>query len=167
MPRKCSEEAAQIISILNERGVLGDWILVPIHDMHESEVAAILRESAIFLSFSQREGFGLPPLEAISCGCIVIGYHGGGGEEYFQGPTIFPITQGEIVEFAQTIEKIALNYDSSQETHSELTLSAKNMIENEYSSDREKKDLARAWKVLLKKHEVLLGLNCSLHPLNS
>lgn len=167
MPRRCGEEASQIISILCERGFLTDWTLAPIHNIHETEVATILKESAIFLSFSRREGFGLPPLEAISCGCIVIGYHGGGGEEYFHGPTIFPIVPCEIIEFAQTIEKIALNYDSSQEEHLKLTLDAKNVIQNKYSIEREKKDLTEIWKALLEKHELLQRLSCTLHPLDS
>ena len=39
---------------------------------------ATLRESAIFLSFSLREGLPLPPAEAMACGCVVIGFHGFG-----------------------------------------------------------------------------------------
>jgi len=46
-------------------------------------VADILRSSRVFLSFSQREGFGLPPLEALACGCAVVGYHGFGGRALF------------------------------------------------------------------------------------
>jgi glycosyltransferase involved in cell wall biosynthesis len=45
-------------------------------------VAASLAESAIFLSLSYLEGLGLPPLEAMASGCVVVGYHGYGGLEY-------------------------------------------------------------------------------------
>ncbi len=31
---------------------------------------------------SNLEGFGLPPVEAMSCGCLIVGFHGQGGLEY-------------------------------------------------------------------------------------
>ena len=30
------------------------------------------------------EGFGLPPLEAMLCGCVVVGFDGGGGSAYLE-----------------------------------------------------------------------------------
>ncbi len=82
MPRRLPEDLGQVINILRFRGVLDDVELVPIDKMSERQVAAALRESLVFLSFSSREGFGLPPAEAMACGCIAIGYAGGGGAEY-------------------------------------------------------------------------------------
>jgi glycosyltransferase involved in cell wall biosynthesis len=35
-----------------------------------------------FLSLSHKESFGLPPLEAMACGCRVAGFHSEGGREY-------------------------------------------------------------------------------------
>jgi hypothetical protein len=48
----------------------------------EEKVAQILGESAIFLSLSRREGLGLPPLEAMASGCLVVGFTGIGGRDY-------------------------------------------------------------------------------------
>ena len=48
----------------------------------EAESARRLRESAIFLSLSRMEGLGLPPLEAMSSGCLPVGFAGDGGKEY-------------------------------------------------------------------------------------
>ncbi|WP_193188752.1 glycosyltransferase [Nisaea sediminum] len=53
-----------------------------IHKMHPDKVAERMAESAIFLSLSTHEGLGLPPLEAMAAGCVVVGYHGGGGLDY-------------------------------------------------------------------------------------
>jgi FkbM family methyltransferase len=55
---------------------------VAIHQMTRREAAKVLSESAIFLSLSDKESFGLPPLEAMASGCVVAGFHGDGGREY-------------------------------------------------------------------------------------
>ena len=39
-------------------------------------------QSAVFLSTCYYEGFNLPPLEAMSCAALVVGFHGYGGLEY-------------------------------------------------------------------------------------
>jgi glycosyltransferase involved in cell wall biosynthesis len=36
----------------------------------------------IFLATGEREGLGLPPLEALATGALVAGFHGGGGKAY-------------------------------------------------------------------------------------
>ena len=55
---------------------------VAIHQMTRRDAAQVLAESAIFLSLSDKESFGLPPLEAMASGCVVAGFHGDGGREY-------------------------------------------------------------------------------------
>ncbi len=46
------------------------------------KVAEELKKSNIFLNIGYPEGFPFPPLEAMACGCIVVGYTGGGGNEF-------------------------------------------------------------------------------------
>jgi len=48
----------------------------------DSDLANILRDSDLFISTSWSEGFGLPPLEAMACGCSVILSDSGGVLEY-------------------------------------------------------------------------------------
>ena len=55
---------------------------VRIDQTHENQYAKILGESAILLSLNHRESFGLSPVEAMSAGCLVAGFHGFGGLEY-------------------------------------------------------------------------------------
>ena len=52
--------------------------------------------SEIFLSFSNLEGIGIPPVEAALSGNKVIGYTGGGGIEYWKEPIFTKIENGEI-----------------------------------------------------------------------
>jgi hypothetical protein len=47
-----------------------------------AEVARRMRGSEILLATGEREGLGLPPLEGLASGCLVAGFHGGGGRVY-------------------------------------------------------------------------------------
>lgn len=48
----------------------------------DEDIAKVYQSSDIFISTSWWEGFGLPPLEAMSCGCPVICSDSGGVNEY-------------------------------------------------------------------------------------
>lgn len=104
MPRRLNGDAEAVIRLLQTRGCCKDWQIVPIDNCSPTEVSRILQESLIFLSFSHREGFGLPPAEAMACGCIVIGYTGNAGNEFMTPDLCFPIDDGDLLSFAQTVE---------------------------------------------------------------
>ncbi len=83
MPRKLPRDAAFIQNAFRRRHVrYANVPWVAISKVTQRESAAILAESDVFLSLSHQESFGLPPLEAMACGCLVAGYHGDGGREY-------------------------------------------------------------------------------------
>ncbi len=83
MPRKRGLEGKFIIGALRSRHPRhADIRLVKIEDMDRNAVADALKSSQVFLSLSQIEGLGLPPLEAMRAGALVCGFHGGGGQEY-------------------------------------------------------------------------------------
>lgn len=54
----------------------------PIEGMSETRAAEIMGTSQVFLALGQFESCPLLPLEAMSAGCVVVGYHGYGGLEY-------------------------------------------------------------------------------------
>lgn len=83
-------ELGQLVHTLRAIGV--DWEVVRIAGMPEREVATLLRQVALFVSLSEREGFGLPPAEAMASGCYVVGYTGGGGDEFFDPTYCTPVT---------------------------------------------------------------------------
>ena len=62
MPRKLPEHARLLSSILAVR-LPPDWSLAPIHMRDETTVVETLAKASLFLSLSDLEGFGLPPLE--------------------------------------------------------------------------------------------------------
>jgi glycosyltransferase involved in cell wall biosynthesis len=83
MPQKLPEEAAFIEATFRRRHRrYADVPWVPISDKTQREAAAMMAKSGVFLTLSYKEGFGLPPLEAMACGCLVAGFESDGGREY-------------------------------------------------------------------------------------
>ena len=104
MPRKRGHEAAWVLAMLDARG-LGDWEHVAIAGGTDDEVAAAMASCPLFLSFSEHEGFGLPPVEALARGCYVIGYSGYGGDEYFDPRFTTKVPDGDSFTFGRAVER--------------------------------------------------------------
>ena len=105
MPRKRAEESTQVLGLLHAHGALHGWKVVPIEGASHRQALRVMRESALFLSFSYQEGWGLPPLEAAASGAFVIGYTGQAGAEFFDRAFSIAIPDGAILQFAQEIER--------------------------------------------------------------
>ncbi len=88
MPRKNKGFAAQIIDALAQRlahtqpHMSVKW--VEIEKMSLQDVGKTLQQCHIFLATAFPEGFALPPLEAMACGCIPVGFSGLGGWDYMR-----------------------------------------------------------------------------------
>ena len=113
--------------------------------MSEQDVAKILKDTTIFLSFNHQDGFGLPPAEAMACGCIVIGYTGQGGEEYFNETFCYPIQDRNVHEFAKTLEQVINDYKSDPKPLIEKGRKASEFILTEYALEIEKNDIVQVW----------------------
>jgi Glycosyl transferases group 1 len=149
MPRKQHSDAEQVLNILRFRNALNGFQVLPLANRAEGEVAAALRDSRLFLSFGYPEGFGLPPAEAMACGCLTIGYHGNGGREYFRPELAFPIEVGDILGFARTVEEVLCCLRQSPETFESRTRRASEFIHEEYSLKHEAEDIQRTWRAIL------------------
>ncbi len=110
MPRRLPEHASYLKFLLHDR-LPSNWKLLAIDKLSEREVASILSKSKIFLSFSDREGFGLPPIEAALAGNFVIGYTGEAGREYWKAPIFSEITQGDLLSMADTLMQHITHFD--------------------------------------------------------
>jgi hypothetical protein len=103
MPRKLSIQSRFIRNATRLKG-LDSVPWVALDQLAHAEVAAQLAESAIFLSCSHSEGFGLPPLEAMAAGCVVVGFHGQGGREYATTQNGLWCEDGDLVQCAKHVE---------------------------------------------------------------
>ena len=88
VPTRRANELHELQHILRARGILDEWTLLRITGQTERRTAQLMRESPIFLSLSEREGFGMPPAEAMASGCYVVGYTGLAGREYLPPRTL-------------------------------------------------------------------------------
>jgi hypothetical protein len=88
MPRKNKALARQIRELAEARlrrrasPLPLEW--VSIENCTQAEVARMLQTAHIFLATGFPEGCPLPPLEALACGCIPVGFTGLGGWDYMR-----------------------------------------------------------------------------------
>lgn len=143
MPRRRADEQRQLLHILRARDALAGWELVPIDGLSESETARMLRTCAVFLSFSDREGFGLPPAEAMASGCYVIGYTGLAGREFFDPRYCVQVPENDLLAYAIAVETTLRDYASDRERFIKAGLLASETILGRYHEEGLREDLLR------------------------
>lgn len=144
MPRRRGDDSKRIIQALERRCALVGWTVVAIEAIPAQEVARVLRESMIFLSFSQREGFGLPPLEAMACGCLVVGFHGLGGAEFLNPAYSYVIPEDDICTFQETLEVLLTDPEIESICQAKGHAAAK-AISDKYTMARQDADTVAAF----------------------
>lgn len=139
------KDVSQVINILLLRGNLHDFSLLPVEGT-EQEVSQALNESMVMLNFGNIEGFGLPAAEGMLSKCVVIGYHGGGGQEFMKSEYCFPIDNGDIIKFVTTIENVVEKLSKDEGSFNDMTDAAREFIKGEYSKEKEKLSVISAWQ---------------------
>ena len=133
MPRKRQNEVESVVEALRRRGRMAEYDFVAIDRMPHAEVARVLSESRIFLAFSRAEGFGLPPAEAMAAGCLVAGFTGAGGDEFFTPDIAFPVSDGNLPVLVDTVEGIAAEYRRDPTRLDAMARAASQRIAERYS----------------------------------
>jgi hypothetical protein len=149
MPRRRADEASQVLRLLELRGVLDDWEIVAIDGCSEAEAADLLRSSRIFLSFSEREGFGLPPCEALACGCMVVGFDGFAGREFFRAPFAESVQDGDVVAFARAAERLVRRFDDDPAAMAAAAEVGARFVLDRYAPEAERRDVIDVFAPLL------------------
>jgi hypothetical protein len=133
MPRKRSGEIAATVQLLKCSASMRDWEFDEIDNADQEDVAARLGRAAIFLAGSDREGFGLPPAEAMASGCYVIGFNGNGGREFMLEDHCSVIEDQNLVAFATEVERIAQLWDLDRESIERRTERAREFVRSRYN----------------------------------
>jgi len=144
MPRKLINHSNNVLFFIQSH-LPKNWIIKPVAKLNEKQVFKILKESRIFLSFSDMEGLGLPPLEAASLGNKTIGYTGQGGNEYWKKPLFEKIENGNIVKFCKTILK---NITLINDQWLKKTFDERKKLIKKYSPEQEKNKILKMVKLI-------------------
>ncbi len=143
MPRKLPAHSDNLTFFLRDK-LPKSWKFKSLHNMSEKEVYRYLLKSKIFLSFSDMEGLGIPPIEAAIAGNKVIGYTGKGGNEYWNNPIFTEIAHGDISGFIKEILK-----NTKEKNLLKKLSGSKKKIAKKYSPDQEKKQIIKMIKKII------------------
>jgi hypothetical protein len=142
MPRRRAADARQVLDLLEIRGCTDNWEIVRIEGRTEKQTAAIYRTCSIFISFSEQEGFGMPPAEAMASGCYVVGFTGFAGREFFEPDICTPVEEGNILTFDQEVERAMADFDKDSQAVRDRGLAASERIRSRYSPKAQLDELA-------------------------
>jgi hypothetical protein len=149
MPRKREIETVFVQGLF--RSLYPEWKevpWVPIKDMTRAQCAEVLNASAVFASFSFIEGLGLPPLEAMACGCIVAGFDGLGGADYANPSNGFWAKEGDHASFAQQLA-LALRASQNPAWRHDLMQAQKSTLSH-YNMSSFRQSTHEAWSLIVK-----------------
>lgn len=91
-----------------------------------NQIRSIYSRSLVWLLASASEGFPLPPLEAMACGCVVVATDCGGPRDYIRdGENGFLVRVGDIKQCVDRIKLVLCDIDLRQKLAGEALSTAK------------------------------------------
>ncbi len=142
MPRKLRKHSELVISFMRNN-LPKKWKIKAIENLNEKDVYKILNKSKIFLSFSDLEGLGIPPIEAALTGNKVIGYTGESGKEYWQRPIFTRVYSGDIKNFCKELLK-----DLKLDNFMKISKSQRKRLAKHFSLKKEKDSIKKFLKFI-------------------
>ena len=148
MPRKRRQEAALIHAELERRGRIDGYEIAAIDGVPLAAVRERLAESLIFISLLHRESLGFPAMEAMASGCIVIGYTGHGGREYFGETTGIPIEEGDTPGLVRAVEEAVAAHRDDPARLDALRRRGSERVRERYSDEKFEACLLSTWRLV-------------------
>lgn len=136
------EDRTRLLHLLRAHGTTDAFELRVLEGLSEAGVADALRESDVFLALGDREGFGMPPAEAMACGCYVVGFDGRGGREFFDPAYCRPVADGDLLALAEAVDAVVRSWSECSEDLREAGRSASRAVLTRYSAEGLRADLA-------------------------
>ncbi len=148
-PRKRTMEAGFIRDLFLARNP--DFSSVPwieIRAATETQLAAVLRETAVYLALCRFEACPLTILESLLCGCITAGFTGLGGREYTTERNGFWAEEDDCVGCAEQLARAVRLVERGGAMYRDM-LEAANLTARQYSRQALAKRLAAFWHAFL------------------
>ena len=81
----------------------------PIRNLDERSYADALRKTSVFVTTTMQEGLHMSVLEAMACGCLVVGFGAIGGEDFMvgegAGQNCLTVENGNLLRLGQVLEE--------------------------------------------------------------
>lgn len=146
MPYKRRDEARLVAAALDGRPELVGYRLEAIDNLPREEVSERLQRSRFFLSLQKHESIGFPAAEAMAAGCIVVGYTGLGGREYFDTTTGIPVTEDDTAGLVAALLATVREHAKDPAKFEALRRHASAEINRRYAHDQFEDALLRIWR---------------------
>lgn len=141
MSRKKPTDLATILNLLKD----SIYDIRIVDGLTQNQLINEYQSADIFVATGYPEGFSLPPLEAMACGCVVVGFTGGGGGEFMlHNQTALVANDGDCQSVADML--LALSNDPVKKEKIRLQGIAK---AREYSLENTKFELESYYNKLL------------------
>jgi glycosyltransferase involved in cell wall biosynthesis len=154
MPRKGPNNLHLVRGLLAACGHADgkDLAWLEIDGLPKDQVAARLRDAHIYVSTSMYEGLGLPPLEAMAAGCLVVGFAGGGGLDYAAADNGVWVPDDDPWALAEALERtLASLGDPAAAAALDAKRRAGRATAMGYTRDRFERELLAFWSAYLER----------------
>lgn len=119
--------------------------IVVVDRLNERDLILEYQAADIFIAMGYPEGFSLPPLEAMACGCVVVGFTGGGGREFMlHDETALVAEDGDCKTVVEMLLALENNPELKEKIRSQGLAKA-----NEYGLENTKLELQSFYNELL------------------
>ncbi|MDE0142361.1 MAG: glycosyltransferase [Caldilineaceae bacterium] len=100
-----------------------EWM--PLRELSEDEYARNLREATVYVTTNMQEGMNTSVLEAMACGCLIVGYNGVGGSVYMEaeGPAqnCILVENGNVPALGRKLETVLRSLAGDPDAYARIT----------------------------------------------
>ncbi len=143
------EQVMQLLYLRSAKNHLNNYKVKFIHSSTERQVASVLRQSKFFLHFGYQEGFGIPVLEAMLCGCVVVGYTGFGGDELYSPARAKKVYTLNVLDYVRAIEDLFTADMHAPALVAKLGTNAHRFAVKNYTQEKYQRELKIIWESII------------------
>ena len=91
----------------------------------------------------------------MGCGCVVVGYDGFGGREYFNPEYCYPVEQGDVLSFVKTVELVIEEHGRNAAAFSKKGQAASESVLKTYSLEHETMTVLNFWREVCQRYSLV------------
>jgi glycosyltransferase involved in cell wall biosynthesis len=86
----------------------------------------------------------------MACGCVVVGYHGNGGKEFFRTENSINVEDRNIIDFVLKVENTCILFENNIENFHKFSKNSSKIIQDEYTYEIEERSTLEIYNKILK-----------------